>query len=287
MASKAAGLQPLQELLDSVLGRLEALEGKVGIESTSSPKTKVLEAPADVQDDPPAVKAYDEYMEKSVAPLVNSCKDLGEMEKVGGLLKDAWVGIRTIIVLASRSKMPSEIPAELSPHLKPVQTALEAIRKLRLDRKFDWHLKAIMEMATCLSWILIKPPPQAPVAFCKEGIASSVFWSNKIRKEFKGKDDKQIAFCDALKVVGNDLVAYITEYHKTGLTWNPRGVPLAETVAVLESSAPDETPPSPKRKVAVVGEGAGVNNLMAELEKKRTSDGSSAATGLKKVGFVV
>jgi adenylyl cyclase-associated protein len=145
-----------------------------------------------------------------------------------------------------------------------------------------------MEIVACLSWVLIKPPPQTPAAFCKEAIASCTFWSNKIRKEFKGKDDKQIAFCDTLKAVGDDLVAYVTEYHKTGLTFNPKGVSLAEATVTLEDSAaaPDtgpKPPLSPSRKAAVGGGAGGISSLMSELQKKQTSDGASAATGLKKI----
>ena len=296
--TKGGAVQPLQDLLDSVVARLEALEYAAGIQAPSVGNVKRGVAGAttpphpplsNVEDHSPAVEAYDEYVKNSVTPLLSSCKDLGEMEKVGDCLKDAWAGIRFVIVLASRSKMPvGDLSAELPPYLKSVQSALEQIRKLRLDRKFDWHHKAVMEMMTCFSWVLIKPPRQTPVGFCKEAIASCEFWSNKIRKEFKGKDEVQIAFCDALKVATNELVAYITEYHKTGLTFNPKGVSIAEAAAILESSASSDTaqdhPVSPRRKhLSITGGAGGLSGIMAELQKKQTSDGSSAATGLRKV----
>lgn len=291
--SKATAVQPLQQLLDSVLSRLEALESATGVQPSTSPR-RASAAPisptnaSDIAATSPAVKAYDDYVAASVTPLVTACKELGELEKVGGLLKDAWIGVRVIVVLASRAKMPQgDLPSELQHHLKPIQTALEGIRKLRLDRKFDWHLKAVMEISACLSWVLIKPPPQTPAAFCKEAIASCEFWSNKIRKEYKGKDEKQITFCDCLKKVGNELVTYITEYHKTGLTFNPRGVSLAEAAVTMEDTvaSASEAPASPRRKVMSISGGAGSSSsLMAELQKKQTADGSSAATGLRKVG---
>lgn len=290
--SKASAVQPLQQLLDSVLSRLEVLETAAGVQAPVSPRrasaAQVISPTlsADISDTSPAVMAYDDYVASAVTPLVATCKELGEMEKVGEHLMNAWAGIRVVVVLASRAKPPQDLPAELQPHLKPIQTALEALRKMRLDRKFDWHIKAIMEMATCLSWVLIKPPPQTPAKFCKEAIASCEFWSNKIRKEYKGKDETQIAFCDNLKKVGNDLVAYVTEYHKIGLTFNPRGVSLAEASVTLEDiTTTDEAPASPRRRVLSISGGAGSSSsLMAELQKKRTADGSSAATGLRKVG---
>lgn len=300
--TKQSELQPLQQLLDSVVARLETLETKVGVAPPSTARSHQAAPPPaiptlaeDVDSDSTAVKAYDTLLEASIAPLTAACDALGGMKNMGQLLHDAWKSIRTIIILASRAKMPADVPTELQPHLQSTQKAVQDIRALRLDRAFDDHCKAIIESLACLSWILIKPPPQTPAAFVKEAIGSTDFWSNRIRKQYKGKDDKQIAFCDALKKSLNDLVVYITQNHITGLTWNPRGVSLAEAAIMLSEAKPSPTahaaktkpgtPASPRhRRVSLVSGGAGSTmNLMAELEKKRTADGSSAATGLKKV----
>lgn len=288
--SKSSAVGPLQDLLDSVLGRLDALEAAAGLEGLSTsnqvqPKSSASQVgtgaiPKDESESSPSLKAYDKHLKNDVAPLTKLCADL-ELEALGNHLKSAWDSIRFIIALANISKQPQEdLPTALLPHLKPIQTALEGIRKLRLDRKFDWHLKAVLEMATCLSWVLIKPPPQTPVAFCKEAIASSIFWSNKIRKEFKGKDEKQIAFCDGLKAVGDGLVAYVTEYHKTGLTFNPKGLSLPDAAKSLKDSVSTSSSATSKKNVVSTG---GLSSLMSELKGKQTADGSSAATGLRKV----
>lgn len=284
-------LGPLQDLLDSVLNRLAELESKAGITPPTAPSVKHPIAPlsnSTIQGDAPAVIAYDVYMESAVIPCCNATNELGGMENTGELIKDAWLGVRTIVVLATRSKMPSgDLPTQLELHLKPIQTALETLRKLRLDRKYDWHTKAIIELCGILSWVLIKPPPQLPSAFCREMVSSCEFWSNKIRKEYKGKEESHVAFCDALKKVGNDLIQYIMEFHKTGLTWNPHGVSLAEAAVFLESKPSSEQldPMSPRRRKqgVVTGGAGGMNSLMTELQKKQTADGASAATGLKRV----
>lgn len=284
-------LGPLQDLLDSVLNRLAVLEAKAGIAPPSAPSAKysiVPLSPAAIQGDAPAVIAYDIYMESAVIPCCKATNNLGGMENTGELIKDAWLGVRTIVVLATRSKLPSgDLSTELQLHLKPIQTALETLRKLRLDRKYDWHTKAIIELCGILSWVLVKPPPQLPSAFCREMVSSCEFWSNKIRKEYKGKDESHATFCDALKKVGNDLIQYIMEFHKTGLTWNPHGVSLAEAAVSLESKPPSEQqePMSPRRRKqgVVTGGAGGMNSLMTELQNKQTADGASAATGLKRV----
>jgi adenylyl cyclase-associated protein len=297
--SKKAELKPLQELLDSILSRLDVLESKVGV-ATSPSKIKPDAAtphpsvspvvspplpppPPLTQDDFPAVNAYNVLLETSVAPLADACNALQGMQQMGQLLQDAWTSIRTIIIIASKAKKPENLPTELEPHLKETQSALEAIRKLRLDRQYDDHCKAILESCAALSWILISP---TPVAFVKEASSSTEFWSNRIRKTHKG-NDQQMQFCNALQNSLRDLMSYITEYHKTGLEWNPRGVSLAEAAIVVVSSPVDSTievPLSPRPFVAKVSGGSGgVSSLVAELESKRTADGSSAATGLKHV----
>jgi hypothetical protein len=52
---------------------------------------------------------------------------------------------------------------------------------------------------------------QLPAPIVKEALGSSEFWSNRIRKDFKGKDDAQIAFCDGLK----RLIIGLVEYHSS------------------------------------------------------------------------
>jgi adenylyl cyclase-associated protein len=289
MTSEPA-VQQLKILLDSILTRLDVLENAAGVRSSHSEGRSLNTMDTSSADNPtfPAVEAYDTYLLKSVKPLIHACYELGEIKAIGESLQQAWDGIRTVILLASQSKCPQgDLNAELQPYLNPVQTALESIRKLRLDRKFDWHHKAIMEIMTCFSWILIRPPRQTPASFCKEAIASSEFWSNRIRKEYKGKDEKHIAFCDTLKVAGQDLVAYITEFHKTGLSFNVNGKTLADAASSVEQmkSKADAVSASSKKITLAASDnsGGGLSGIMAELQKKQTTDGSSAATGLRKV----
>lgn len=297
--SNKSELQPLQDLLDSVLARLDCLEAKVGVSAAPAATSKKAAPPPPPpslaipsSDGSPAVKAYDEFLESSVTLMENACNALGGMKEMGTLVTEAWSSIATIIAIASRAKKPADVPAELQPLLGKTQDCIKQMQALRLDRDYDFHCKAILESNAALSWILIAPPPQTPAAFVKEAASSTEFWSNRIRKQYKGKDDKQIAFCDALKTMLADLVTYISEYHKTGLTWNPKGVSVAEAAIVVadsassppSSGAPDAAPRSPRPYINKVSGGSGgMSSLVAELASKRTADGSSAATGLKHV----
>ena len=226
-----------------------------------------------VDDLVPSLVAYDEHVNKTVTTFVEACNAIEGLKDTGTHINTVWKGIRDIVEIGSKCKKPSDVQGSLMPLLKPVQDAMAKIRQARLDRKFDWHIKAIMEMLASVSWVIMSAPP-APSSFVKDTVGSSDFWSNKIRKEYKGKDEAQIAFCDTMKAMILDLAAYVKEYHLSGLMWNARGIDIKDYKASA-SSAPSAAP-----AVKPAGSAA---DIMKELASKRTGDGSSAATGLKKV----
>jgi len=298
-------IDPLRELLDAVTSRLAALESHCGITSTASSPTK--NAPA-LQKTPssrhisgdslesPAVKAFDTYSNTIVYKCADTCDDLN-MGDMGKLVVKFFEGMRYVIVLASLSKQPSDM-ADMVGHLKSITEPMGETKKLRLSRDFDSHQKAICEMMACCSWVTCRPPAQLPVPFVKECIGSSDFWSNRIRKQFKGKDDDtsklQLAFCDNLKAIVVELVNYISEHHKTGLTFNPKGVSLAESaVCMTDNPLQDAAVEASRKKYQQTGkknqdignavQGGNMLGLVSELANRRSGDGSSAATGLKKV----
>ena len=220
-------------------------------------------------------------------PLALTCDELGGMKDIGKNLMDAWDGIRGIVVLATKSKSPGDdLVAALTPHLAQTQDSIKAIQNTRVDRDWDRHYKAISEMLPCNSWVMMKAPDMLPANCVKEALGAAEFWTNKIRKDFKD-DEAQIDFCNMVKKTLSDLAAYIEKYHKTGLTWNPKGVSLAEAAVTLSDPPPEENQhvKSPIGKRRGVGSLVGGNmmGLVSELAAKRSADGSSAATGLRKV----
>lgn len=243
----------------------------------------------------PSVKAYDAYVKACVVPFCQTCDDLQTLGSMGRHLQDAWEGIRTIVVLASRSKAPlsggEDLPTALAPYLTQTQDAVKQLREMRLDRNCDRHHKAVLEMLAALSWVLHSAPRQLPGPSVKEALGSAEFWSNRIRKDYKGSDDVQVAFCDGLKKVLTGLVEYIEEYHKAGLSFNPKGTSLAEAAIRLADEPNADTDaallrsPVSKRHPTIGSAAPGGNlaGLMDELNKRKSEKGDSAATGLKHV----
>jgi adenylyl cyclase-associated protein len=309
MVSSSKVIDPLRELLDAVTTRLAVLEDHCGI--TSNAPSSPMKSPSKkdlLQKTPssrhisgdslesPAVKAFDTYTNTFVYKFADTCDDL-EMGTISKEIVTFFEGMRYVVVLASLSKQPSDM-TELASHLKPITEPMGEIKKLRLSRDFDNHHKAISEMLACCSWVTCRPPAQLPAAFVKECIGSSDFWSNRIRKEFKGKDDEksklQLAFCDNLKATIVELSNYISEHHKTGLTFNPKGVSLAESAirmtdnplqdaAVAASRKKDQQTGKKDRDIGNTVKGGNMLGLVSELANRRSGDGSSAATGLRKV----
>jgi len=312
MASTGAAIEPLRELLSAVTSRLEALEAHCGITGLSvkspRPGPKKSVSIKGLEKTPssrhlsgdslasPAIKAFDTYTNTAVYKFADTCDDL-EMDKMGKLIVTFFEGMRYVIVLASLSKQPAEL-AELANHLKSITEPMGEIKKLRLKRDFVNHEKAIGEMVACCSWVTCRPPAQLPAPFVKECVGSTDFWANRIRKEFKGKDDDksklQLAFCDNLKAVILELSDYIKEYHTTGLTFNPKGVSLAESAirmtdnplqdaAVEASRKKDQQSGKKNTDIGNTVQGGNMLGLVSELANRRSDDGSSAATGLRKV----
>lgn len=70
-----------------------------------------------------------------------------------------------------------------------------------------------------------------------------MFTLDGIRKEFKGVNAAQIAFCDTFKNLLLELMVYVKAHHTTGVAWNPKGVDVSEyNPNSTASSAPAVAP---------------------------------------------
>jgi adenylyl cyclase-associated protein len=296
-------LKPLSAVLDNVLARLACVEAKLGVApSPMSTAAAVVVADDDIANDQqlhPRLSAFDTHITNSLLPFTSACNSLGnEMGTIGTSIHSIWKTMRDIIELGTTYKKPFDpdnTSSFLQPHLKPCQDAMASIRSARLDRKFDYHIKAIMEMLSCVSWVVVVSPP-SPSIFVKDTIGASDFWANKIRKEYKDKTgdvegESHVKFCDTMKAMVLDLSAYLKEHHLSGLAWNPNGKEDFASAKVGGSSNCSKSSGGASSASSVTPKGSGVagagassaGDIFAELKKKQTGDGSSAATGLKKV----
>ena len=136
-----------------------------------------------------------------------------------------WALQRAYILMAPKCKKPANYPADCMPFLKPMIEAKGALKPGRGE--WEKHEKAAAEALGAINWLVVDQLPHKEIV--NPQIGASDFWANKIRVEFKGKSDDQIAYCDALKKTLVGLEAYVKEHHKTGLLWGGfKGMALAD-----------------------------------------------------------
>ena len=143
-------LKPLGGVLDNVINRLAAIEAQLGITPSTStaPPVDSLAAAVIEEELHPRLVAFDEHTQRAIVPLTEACASLGtEMESIGAGIADVWAGMRGLVELGCKYKRPvGDQPTAPQPHLKPCQDAIGKLNSARLDRKFDFHIKAVKEM---------------------------------------------------------------------------------------------------------------------------------------------
>jgi len=141
------------------------------------------------------------------------------------------------------------------------------------------HLSALSEGVPALGWVTVSPTPGP---FANEFKGNSEFYSNKLLREYKGKDEDQVAWINALKGFFGDLVAFIKKTHTTGLVWKNGGEDASKYVGAAPAPSAKAGPPPPGPPPAATSapakKGADMNALFSSINK-----GTGISSGLKKV----
>jgi len=209
----------VESILTQILSRLSVIETKIALGGGSGGGGAAEEGGADL---PPSVAKFDSYLAEFMGPFVASCNALGGDCAVSGAgIEAAWEAMRAFLLMASACKAPADadlmgllmVPGGVAEKMKAVSGNVK-----RGDH--ERHCKALMEAVGAMNWLCVKP---APVDLIESAVDGFNFIGNKLRMEFKGKDEKQIAFCDASKGLFGGLVDYVKTHHRAGLKWNPNG----------------------------------------------------------------
>ena len=169
--------------------------------------------------DSASFKAYNEWIETHVTPFVQLSTKLGDdIAKMGALFNSAISAQRHFILLAARHSKPSdqELQKCLEPQIKAIQAVTEFREASRRSASFN-HLSSVSEAIPALSWILITPTPAPHVKEMKD---AAMFYTNRVLKEFKGKNDDHCQWTKLMLMMLNELINYIKAHHTTGLVWN-------------------------------------------------------------------
>ncbi|KOS21490.1 Adenylyl cyclase-associated protein [Escovopsis weberi] len=190
---------------------------------------------------PEALEEYDAFLTTSVDKYVRLSDEVGGLvaQQAAEVLK-AFNAQRTWLLIATKAARPSDAGTYES-LLEPMSDAVRAASELkdanRQDPQYN-HLASVADGLIMFGWITID---DRPFAYVEDALGSAQFFGNKVLKDHKNKDSKDIEWIQAFYQVLHDLGAYVKRHYHDGVPWNPEG-DSAEKVARMVSSAPQGSP---------------------------------------------
>ncbi|XP_066268121.1 adenylyl cyclase-associated protein 1-like isoform X3 [Branchiostoma lanceolatum] len=249
----------------------------------------------------PFVQAYDDIVSGVFAQVVSLSQQIGgDLSKQVEMVKLAVQAQREFIVQVAKCKEPSQ--DVLVKMLQPTADQIAAIQsfreKNRASQQFN-HLSAFSESIPALGWVTMKLPDKSdpanpkPAPYVKEMRDAGMFYTNRVLKDFKEKDNRHVEWAKAWVSTLMELHDYVKQHHTTGLSWNKAGAqatgaapaPKGSTKGAAPPPPPPGPPPPPPPPPAIdltSGGGdemsAAKSALFADLNK-----GTDITKGLKKV----
>lgn len=208
---------------------------------------------------PAFVGAFKSFIDELVDPFLSMSKAIGPLveEQVVHLAKGFENELKFLEV-ASKSQDPkvdlSNPPPAFMDLFSPISKQGEVISSVRESNRgsnFINHLATVAEGTPALGWVIMSDPVQYITDF-KD---SAQFYANKVMKEFKETDKKQVEWAQQFIKILNGLVTYVKQYHQKGLSWNANGQPFDKVAASAggassstggaTAAAPPPPPPAP------------------------------------------
>eukprot|EP00056_Hartaetosiga_gracilis_P001451 m.44984 g.44984 ORF g.44984 m.44984 type:complete len:470 (-) comp10646_c0_seq1:1178-2587(-) len=264
----------LTERLEKVALRLEQVATS-GVTATTTTPTSSSSSSGD---DNASIAGFDEVLNGPFAEFLSLSKAIGgDVATQVGFVEAAFNAQRAFIVNSTKAKKPSNdvLPKLLGPTSTPLGETQSFRESNRRSEQFN-HLSAVSEGIPCLGWVGVSPKP---CPFIKEMRDAAQFYTNRVLKDFKGKNETHVNWAKAWVAVFDALHDYVKRVHTTGLVWNANGVD-ASTLSVDAPAPPKAEAPKPAApKVAPTkGNNDTRDSLFAALSK-----GSNVTSGLKKV----
>ncbi|PRP88631.1 hypothetical protein PROFUN_03042 [Planoprotostelium fungivorum] len=269
-------ISALSTQLNTVLSRLEQIEGKIA--SGASASAPAAASSGSGEGPSPAVAEYQALIDQYVVPFVQSAKTLEDplVAKQAEFFLEATNKQRDFLSIVSKSKKPDDTTFQklLGPtsELMGQITGVKESKESRSSKNPN-NLATVAEGVSALGWVCIAPTPGPHVA---ESRGSAEFYSNRILKEFKGNNQNQVDFVTHFVNFLKELQVFVKKNHTTGLSWNPRGGDAASASSAAPAGAPSA--PAPAATAAPTKSAGDITNVFAALNK-----GDGVTSGLKKV----
>ncbi|KAJ1349975.1 hypothetical protein KIN20_005663 [Parelaphostrongylus tenuis] len=289
------------EQLAKLVTRLETVTANLeNLRATAPPiarKPKNLGESVVSTEAPPHVKAFDSLLSDLVEQWSNLSDQIGgDVAILQGMVTAVFNSLRFFLWTAASRPEPSS--DETQKLVSPIVNLLSEINIFKDSKRntsqFN-HLCAVAEGIPAVGWVLVK---KTPAPYVKEMLESSMFYINRILKEFKEGDQRNVEWARLWKQVLEAMHTFVRQTHTTGLVWNsaPGCSPPAmgnQVPAAMDhpssgghaAAAPPPPPPPPPAFFADstpstidANSKAGRDALFAEINK-----GQAITAGLKKV----
>ncbi|KAK7423797.1 suppressor of rasval19 [Neonectria magnoliae] len=256
---------------------------------------------------PEAVEEFDAFLNSTVDKYVKLSNQLGGLvAQQATLVRKGLQEQRKFLLISTKAKKPDLSGADMAVYqelLKPINEALMAVTDLKDKNRPDpmyTQLSTVADGIMVLAWVTVDSRPYKHVEEC---LGSAQFFGNRVLKEQKDKDGKQVKWVQAFYQIFRDLADFVKQYFANGITWNPKGSPAQEIVRSLASASsppaapassatgapppppPPPPPPGPPPVLEIKADAApaatapgGLGAVFSDLNK-----GESVTKGLRKV----
>ncbi|KAF4446465.1 hypothetical protein F53441_9869 [Fusarium austroafricanum] len=251
---------------------------------------------------PESIEEFDAFLSTSVDKYVKLSHQLGGLvADQAALVKTGFQEQRKFLLISTKAKKPDLSGPDLPVYeslIKPINEALMAVTELKDSNRpspMYTQLSTVSDGIMVLAWVTIDTRPYKHVDEC---LGSAQFFGNRVLKEQKDKDAKQIEWVQSFYQMFRDLADYVKQYFPTGIPWNPNGQPAQEVLKALSAVStptsapaaggappPPPPPPGPPPVLDIKTEDApaptssgGFGAVFSELNK-----GDAVTKGLRKV----
>ncbi|GJN88596.1 hypothetical protein Rhopal_001562-T1 [Rhodotorula paludigena] len=185
----------------------------------------------------PAVQAFQDLVDGPLTAYVDLSKELGGLiAEQAQQVANGFLAQKDFVQLASACTKVSASDPKYQQLIAPTQQALLAVidvkEKNRASKESN-QLSVVSEGIPALGWVTLESKPGPYVGEFKD---SATFWVNRVIKEHKDSNPKQVEWARSFVALLEELRKYVMEWHTTGLTWNPKGAD-ASTYKPATSSA--------------------------------------------------
>ncbi|KAM0252388.1 hypothetical protein ACHAQJ_007720 [Trichoderma viride] len=252
--------------LTTLIKRLEAATSRLEdiASSTELPKDVAGLAPASPQSDtdaaplpptlkepqeplPESIEDFDVFLNTSLDKYVKLSSQLGGVvaQQASEVLR-GFQEQRKFLLIASKAAKPNTSGSSLTVYqnlIKPINEALIAATELKESNRPDpmySNLSAVADGLMVLGWVTVD---HRPFNHVEESLSAAQFFGNRVLKEQKDNDPKQVEWIQSFYQIFHDLGDYVKQHHASGVAWNPRGEPAEEVAKSLDPGKAPQQPP--------------------------------------------